>query len=47
VEPPLLVGGVNETVACALPATAETFVGGLGTLSAVTTFAGESSNIRL
>ena len=35
-EPPLLVGAVNETVACVLPATAEILVGTLGTVAGVT-----------
>lgn len=36
--PPLLAGGVNETVACAFPAAADTAVGAPGLVTGVTVF---------
>jgi hypothetical protein len=37
-EPPLLAGGVNETVACPFPPTAVTPVGDPGVVAGVTEF---------
>ena len=39
-EPPFEAGGVNVTVACALPAVAMPIVGGPGTAAGVTLFVG-------
>ena len=40
-DPPLLVGKVNETVACVFPASAETLDGADGTVAGVTEFEGK------